>query len=486
MGGILHYFLSGTVLSLARMLVGLFRIKYVAIAFGAAGVGVLSQGTQVQQLAVSIASLSLAAGMIQRMLSGARDQDPEREKRVLATAFCAQMVMMIFGTLIILPFLPQLSELIFDRADMKIHFIFILLSVPFYVMSSGYIEALFFSLNRFDLYVKSSVVAAVLGLFVFIALVYFAGIYGMFLSFLASGALFLALNIGFIYKERKPAEIFILKGFSWQEFAVLFRYSSVLLAGGMASYFTNLALRTYVVNKLGIEMNGLIQVPVALSAYYSSLLTNLMWSKLHTRASEVGNSEIMHRDFFQILDFLVLAQVGMAIILMAGLELFITLIYTKEFMPAKELVAVFLLGDLFYFTVMAFTIYLLGIGMIRRYLFIILTQCSAFLLLGYFLEPILKLRFFTAAYALSALITSLPVLYWMIRMNGVSLDKKIKYFLKQLICALFLLAQAYLLYNDASWWSRCALASVFVFYAIFFMFHSGYLTRENGRIQLKL
>src|SRR5579871_3532139 len=60
-------FFSGGALSMTRLLTGFVRIKYVALVLGTAGVGFLSQATQLQLLGIAVASLSLAVGIINRM-----------------------------------------------------------------------------------------------------------------------------------------------------------------------------------------------------------------------------------------------------------------------------------------------------------------------------------------------------------------------------------------------------------------------------------
>ena len=54
-----HYwraYVSGGVLSITRLAVGFVRIKYIAVVLGTAGVGFLSQATQLQLLGISVAS----------------------------------------------------------------------------------------------------------------------------------------------------------------------------------------------------------------------------------------------------------------------------------------------------------------------------------------------------------------------------------------------------------------------------------------------
>ncbi len=55
-------FFAGGLLSLTRLATGFIRVKLTALLLGTAGVGLLSQATQVQLLGITIGSLSIAAG----------------------------------------------------------------------------------------------------------------------------------------------------------------------------------------------------------------------------------------------------------------------------------------------------------------------------------------------------------------------------------------------------------------------------------------
>src|SRR5438876_10041479 len=92
-------FFSGGALSLTRLLTGFVRIKYVALVLGTTGVGFLSQATQLQLLGISIASLSLAVGVINRM-GAIGPEKRSHESRLLSTAFTSQVI--VAATLLVL------------------------------------------------------------------------------------------------------------------------------------------------------------------------------------------------------------------------------------------------------------------------------------------------------------------------------------------------------------------------------------------------
>lgn len=477
---LVRFFLSGAILSVSRLFVGLLRNKYLAVAYGAAGVGVLSQGVQLQQLAITIASLSIATGMIQRILSSVREGDSGRQRRVLATSFWA---MAASTGVVLLPFFlaaPYFAELFFDRREMVPHLFCIIASVPLYVMTSSYLEAQFFSANRYDLSVKASIASAVLGLFAFVGLTYFFGVFGVFLSQPVAAFIFLLTSLYYLRSFRSWGEIFVFRGFCWNELAVLVRYSVVLLVGGAVSFGVSILLRTITVQRFGVETNGLVQVSVALSAYYSSLLTNLMWSRLMPRASSLGDSEHMREEFAHIFEFLTHAQAAMAVGVMAALEILIRVIYTKEFLGAAQMVSLYLLGDFFYFSMMAFSVYMLGLGRGRAYLSIQLVFNLLFAGGALFLATRLGAQFYSSAYLFASVLVGVPVLGTLIWRGHFSAAQV----LRMCGCGFVLALQCLLLYQGAPAPWRFLIGVLFAAYVLWHAFQAGWLRWSEGRPRL--
>src|ERR1700712_3415477 len=187
-------FFTGGTLSLTRLLTGFVRIKYVALVLGTAGVGFLSQASQLQLLGISVACVSLAVGIINRI--GAIGPDNRaREGRMLSTAFTAQAIVATTLLIVAVSAPRWLTNAVFGSETPLAAFgistaeiLAVVFSVPASVVASGYLEAVFFGGGRYDLYVKASIWATVLGFASTLAMIWFWRLPGAFWSIFASSA----------------------------------------------------------------------------------------------------------------------------------------------------------------------------------------------------------------------------------------------------------------------------------------------------------
>lgn len=366
-------FFSGGALSITRLLTGFVRIKYVALVLGTAGVGFLSQATQLQLLGISIASLSLAVGIINRMGAlGPAKRD--HEGRMLATAFTAEIT--IAAVLIVLAVLSpgRLTTALFGADTPLASFglstlevLAVVFSVPLSVVASGYLEGVFFGGGRYDLYVKASIWATVTGFAATVVMIWLWRLPGAFWSIFASSALLLTAFLAFVRRIRPFSHLFRF-GFDRSEANALVRFSIVMLVSSALVPTARLWVQRDVIVRYGPAANGLLQVPLAITAYYTPFLTNALWGRLHPAITRVGNGPEGRRELTAALRMTtILATAAIAAILFLK-DILVPLAYSRAFVPATRLLPAELVGDYFYFVALTFSVYALGLSRLRVYL----------------------------------------------------------------------------------------------------------------------
>lgn len=365
-------FFSGSALSLTRLLTGFVRIKYVALVLGTAGVGFLSQATQLQLLGISIASLSLAVGIINRM--GALGDKRDYERRMLSTAFTAQITVASAMLLLAVASPARLTIALFGRDTPLSSFgissfevLAVVFSVPLSVVASGYLEGVFFGGGRYDLYVKASIWATVSGFVSTLAMIWFWRLPGAFWSIFASSALLLTAFLVFVRRIRPYSHLFRF-GFDLSEANALVRFSIVMLVSGALVPLARLWIQRDVIVRYGPDSNGLLQVPLAITAYYTPFLTNALWGRLHPTITRVGASPEGRRELTAALRVTAtLSAAAIAAILFLK-DVLVPLAYSPAFVPATNLLPAELVGDYFYFIALTFSVYALGLSRLRVYL----------------------------------------------------------------------------------------------------------------------
>lgn len=421
-GGVFRHhfraFFAGGILSLTRLATGFVRIKYVALVLGTGGVGFLSQATQLQLLGISIASFSMGVGIINRM-GAIGPQNRERERRLLSTAFTSQLALnlaLIVGALL---FSRQLMDTVFggealSRSSIStLDIMAVVFSVPLSVLASGYLESVFFADGRYDLYVRASVWATVLGFIATLGIIAWWRLPGAFWSVFASSALLAGSFLFFVGRLRPLTDLFHV-GFDLSEANALVRFSIATLVSGVLVPTARLWVGSRVIATFGIDSNGLLAVPFAVNAYYTPFLMNALWGRMHPAVTRVGPSVEGRRELTTALRMTVGLATAAIVAILFLKDILVPIAYSRAFLPATKLLPMQLFGDYFYFIGFPFTVYVLGISRLRVYLVAWIGYAVVAVAASVALLPVFGLVGVPAGYAVANAIAALAAVGWLI------------------------------------------------------------------------
>jgi PST family polysaccharide transporter len=411
-------FFAGSIFQITRLATGFVRIKYVALVLGTAGVGYLQPANQLQNLLISIASLSIGVGVINRM-GAIGPGNPEGERRLLSTALSAQTAASLAIVLGAVLFSNALIVAVFG-SDTLVHspvsrldILAVVFSVPLSVGASGYLETVFFGGGRYDLWVRASTWATVLGFLSTIAIIAVWRLPGAFWSIFVSSAMLLAAFIFHVRRIRPLSHLFRM-GFDWPEANALARFSIAVLVSGALVPTAQLWVGGRVIAKFGIDARGLLAVPIALTSYYTPFLTNALWGRLHPTLTRVGPSPEGRHELTTALRLVVgLAAAAITAILFLK-DLLVPLAYSRAFLPATRLLPMQLFGDYFYFVAFPFTVYALGISRLRVYLAAWVGYAVVTIVASLTLIPIFGVVGAPAGYAVSNLLGAVVAIAWLV------------------------------------------------------------------------
>lgn len=442
-------FLSGGLLSLTRLAAGFARAKYVALMLGTTGVGFLSQATQLQLLGASLGSLSIAVGIINRM-GAIGPGDPEREGRLLATAFTAQMAVSVTLVVTAAIFARPLIDIVFGAETVarspvsSLDILAVVFSIPMVVVASGFLEAIFFGGGRYDLYVRASIWATILGFIAALSIIAFWRLPGAFWSFFASGALLLSAFLFHVRRVRPLGSLFRF-GFSPSEANALFRFSIAVLVSGALVPAGRLWVQRNVIGSFGIDANGLLSVPFAVTAYYTPFLTSALWGRMHPAVTHFGQTREGRRELTTALRLTVGMAAAAIVAILFLKDILVPLAYSRAFVPATRLLPAQLLGDYFYFIGLPFTVYTLGISRLRVYLAVWVSYTAVAVAASFVLLPIVGLVGVPLGYGISNVIGAFAALAWLVARREEGLATTLA-----LIAAGFIVvaAQSYLAWRD--------------------------------------
>ena len=411
----LSVFFSGGVLTLSKLVVGFIRIKYVSFVLGTVGVGFISQAGQMQLLGISLGSLSMAAGVVNRM-GAPENRLPDGERRLLSTAFTVQLAASLLVVLVALIGVGSFSTLVFSEASplARTAFIAVALSIPFSVVSAGYADAVLFGLMRYDLYVRAGIATAVVGTAVTLLLISVWGLPGAFWGMCAMSVLNCTFDVIAVSRARSFREMFRI-GFDWIEARALVKYCFVMLVAGVVNYLSRLWIQARVIADVGVDANGLLHVPLAITSYYTPFLTAALWGRLHPAVTKTGDSPEGRHELAIALRLTALVATTVIVTVLSLDRLLVRLAYSPQFLPATSLLPVQLVGDLSYFVAVTFSVYVLGTSRLRVYLSGWAVYYAAVAVVSIELIPSLGVGAVPMGYTITTTMLGAVSLVWFIR-----------------------------------------------------------------------
>jgi PST family polysaccharide transporter len=116
---------------------------------------------------------------------------------------------------------------------------------------------------------------------------------------------------------------------------------------GLSTTVTLLILRSILVSRLGLAMNGIYQVCVGISGLYMPLIVNsitaIVWPQIAAQTRNEDTAATM-RQAVRLAFLLITAATGA---MLAGAPIWIPVFYSGKFLPALDLLPIQFLGDYF-------------------------------------------------------------------------------------------------------------------------------------------
>jgi FkbM family methyltransferase len=415
---------SGGALSVVKLLTGFFRSKYVALSVGLAGVGLISQGTQLQLLLCTLGTLGISTAIV-NVYNDPKLTAVEKEQ-CLRTALTVQLGSAFAWLVFSLWKLHGIATFSGASSGEARLFIPVLLSLPMMVAVVGYLDPILIATGRYKDWVRVSIVSGILGFVSFMILVGTLGISGAFYGLLSTPAIsmvcYLIVFRG-LQKKSTTGPLFpglFRFGFSLKMFRTFLKISFVTLLPAALSYFLMLALRGKLVSLLGAEANGLQQVPFAITAYLTPFLTNALWGRLQPMVSATGDSPLARKELGFVLRFTLIATAAFATGMMVFSSFFVRFAYSSQFLPATRLVPFQLTGDFFYFLAFPLSIYFLGISRLRDYLLGWLVYYAGYAAFSWALIPRLGLLALPVGYIAASVIGAVITLSWYLSKTSIA------------------------------------------------------------------
>jgi len=332
-----------------QVIVIIFQIlksKAVAVLIGATGMGILGLLTQTVAFLSAITNFGLESSAIKNISSAEASADKNYLYKTISVFQKLVIYTGLLGFLTCLSLSPFLSSIVFENETHTVSFIITAVSLLFMQLAVGQ-NAILQGMRKMKLLAKASILSAFAGLFVSVPIYYFLGIDGIAISITISA--FVNFLIPFLLaKKIQIKKVSFSKDVFKVEGKNMLKMGFLLSMSGLISIGCSFLLRIFITRNGSLADVGLYNAGFAIIEGYVGIIFTAMAKDYYPRLTMVSNN-ISNRNLEvnQQTEIAILLLIPILTVFLLLLNIIIVILYTKEFLPAIEMIQYAVLGMFF-------------------------------------------------------------------------------------------------------------------------------------------
>lgn len=305
----------------------------------------------------------------------------------------------LFSVLIILPVCIAVIYFTSDRGGYGL-IVLLLVSLPFILLQTrfNFYLAVLNGLKKVNLLSKKSIYASIITVIIACAIYFFTNDWRFFALCMCLGP-----AVKYIHEILKKNNDYDLVDNIKPEINLhyLLHYSLAGLVSSLCLPSAQIIARDFIANHNGVYDSGIWQGLTRFSEVYLVLISSILSIYILPKISPAKNKAHIKECVLPLVLLLtpfILIGIGLVFLLK---EYIIIILFSREFMPMKELFIYQLPGDLFKILASILTFSLLGLGKVKSLIFLELAYFCVYLCLIYFSVPLYGLKGSVVAYSVS-------------------------------------------------------------------------------------
>lgn len=483
--------------TIVTMFSGVIRAKFLAWQLGPTGMGIIGQAMMYSVFTIQLCSLSMGTGIIKAISRNVVQKRDDKTTIIVDNSSSFQLIASVLFIAAVLPFSMPLTKFLFSDYKYWPYFVGITIVTPFAIYLIGVVGPIFYGFKKIADFTKLTVFNNLLGLCLIISLVYFFKINGALLQIMTMSVI--GFFTSYYFMKRKLSitpklELNLFKNKITSLASIhLFKYGLISFIPGNVNMVIMIYLRGIFMRDYGLEANGYFQVAYAMSAYYLPFVTNGVWGHFYPEMCALKNNKDINRELNQFIRFALLVSTAIAAVFIIFRKYVILILYSSQFLKAYDLLAVQVIGDIFFILYYIFATSLTARRKFRDVLISMVVYNGVLLLAYYILTHFtaLNLLSLNMAIAFSNIILAIAaVIYWRFDTGFILSSVNTGLFIKSmcLVTVIFLMPDTNILISAA----KAAIAIVWFFVSVtreeassftrlLFSSFRGKMVNENGR-----
>ncbi|MBE3118942.1 MAG: O-antigen translocase [Candidatus Atribacteria bacterium] len=331
--------------SILNIAFGIVRHKVIALLLGSSGMGLLSLYQSISSLTLTIFGLGINESGARQVAISFRDEDRACISRTSLSLRRTALVTGVVGMAILSISSKYVSLLTFKNTSHSFDIVLLSLTVLFGTIFGGQ-TALIQGARKIPYLAKISVLGPLWGTILSLPLIYLMGMRGVVSYLIVLSATNVISSWWYSRKIRLPA-ISTNWHSSIKEAKSLVGLGTALMLGTIFGVASSFIIRIVIVRDLGLGAVGVFQASTILSSVYAGILFKAMATDYYPRlsAASASSNECSQLVNQQVEAGLLLAVPGVLFTLTFA-SLVIVILYSKEFLPAVDVLRWQVLGVL--------------------------------------------------------------------------------------------------------------------------------------------
>lgn len=314
------------------ILIGIVRVKFVAVLLGAGGVGIIGLLNSPLNMIISITGLGISFSAVRDISEANSSGDMAVLSGSIITLRRWSWLTGLFGAIVTIGFAPLLSQWSFGNRDYTWAFVWLSVTLLLQTISKGQ-NAILQGTRRLKALAKAGVIGSALGLITSVPLYYWFGVNGIVPAFIVTAVTGLLLSWHFSKQvaieniQLSTKEVFF-SGLKMVKLGV-----SMTIAGFIASLSAYI-LNAFISNNGGIEQVGLYNAGWGVVGQYTAIIFAAMATDYFPRLAAIhaDNNQVKSLVNQQI-DSALLIITPLLILLIIMMPIVIRILYTPAFLP---------------------------------------------------------------------------------------------------------------------------------------------------------
>lgn len=316
----------------STILIGIVRVKFVAVLLGATGVGIIGLLNAPIDLIIAITGLGISFSAVRDISAESSHMDPSGLTRIILTLRRWSWFTGLLGAVVTLTLAPVLSEWSFGNRDYTWSFIWLSVTLLLLAISNGQ-KAVLQGTRRLKDMAKATVLGSFLGLITSIPLYYWFGTNGIVPAMVISAVTTLCLSWYFarrvgIDKVQMSFRETYRSGLNMAKLGI-----SMTIAGFIAS-LSRYILSAFISHQGGIDQVGLYNAGWGVVGQYTAVVFSAMATDYFPRLSAIHKDNQKVKELVgQQVETAILILTPLLSLLIVMMPVVVRVLYTKEFLP---------------------------------------------------------------------------------------------------------------------------------------------------------